>query len=78
MKEAPVNHSLAGLVVEEELPLSHLPPHTVTWNGMPNFVWAMNKEKRVATIFATQLLPVDDERTVDVAMSFFREAWDNC
>ena len=77
MKEAPVNHSLAGLVIEEELPLSYMPPETVTWNGMPNVVWAMNREKRVAMVFATQLLPVDDETTVDLAMSFFREAWED-
>jgi hypothetical protein len=26
-------------------------------------------------VFATQLLPVDDEKTVDLTMEFFRGAW---
>lgn len=70
----PVNHSLAALLVEEKLPLSHMPAGTVTWNGMPNVIWAMNREKGLAMMFATQLLPVDDEKTVDLAMSFMRGA----
>lgn len=74
--EAPVNHSMAALVVEEKLPLSHMPAGTVTWNGMPNFIWAMHKEKGLGAIFATQLLPVDDEKTVDLAMTFMRGVWD--
>ena len=76
VKEAPVNHSLAALVVEEQLPLSHMPAGTVTWNGMPNLMWAMHRERGLAMVFATQLLPVDDEKTVDMAMAFFRGAWD--
>jgi len=45
MKEPPINHTLAALVVEGELPLSHMPAGTVTWNGMPNLIWAMHREK---------------------------------
>jgi hypothetical protein len=51
-----------------------MPAGTVTWNGMPNVIWAMNREKGLAMMFATQLLPVDDEKTVDLAMSFMRGA----
>ena len=43
---------------------------------MPNLIWAMNREKGLGIIFATQLLPVDDEKAVDLAMSFMRGAWD--
>ena len=75
MTEAPVNHSLAALVIEGELPLSHIPAGTLTWNGMPNFIWAVHREKGLGMIFATQLLPVDDEKTVELAMEFFRGAW---
>jgi len=75
MKNPPVNYTVAGLLVEGKLPLSSIPPGTVTWNGMPNVIWAMNKEKGVAMLFATQLLPVDDQKAVDVAMKFMRDAW---
>lgn len=42
---------------------------------MPNFIWAMHREKGLGAVFATQLLPVDDEKTVDLAMEFFRGVW---
>lgn len=76
LKAAPVNWSFGGLLAEEKFPLSHMPAGTVTWNGMPNVIWAMHRPKGVCMLFATQLLPVDDGKAVDLAMSFFREAWD--
>ncbi|KAJ6507864.1 beta-lactamase family protein [Mycena vitilis] len=77
MGGVPVNWSMAGLVVEGDapLPLSQIPPGTVTWNGMPNVVWAMNRERGVGMLFATQLVPVDDEKAVAVMMEFLRGAW---
>jgi hypothetical protein len=75
-REAPVNRSLAALVVEEELKLLHMLAGTVTWNRMLNVIWSMNRDKGSGLIFETQLLPVDDEKTVDLAMAFMRGAWD--
>jgi hypothetical protein len=72
MKEVPANRSLGASVVEGELPLSGMPEGTLTWNRMPNFIWAMQKEKRLRMVFETQLLPVDNEKAVDLAMEFFR------
>ncbi|KAK7033402.1 protein kinase [Favolaschia claudopus] len=74
---ARVNWSVAGLVVEGEkaLPVSRMPPGTVTWNGMPNVVWAMHRGRGVGVVFATQLIPVDDERAVAAMMDFSRAAW---
>lgn len=72
---APVNHSLAALVVEEDVRHSGIPTGTVTWNGMPNLIWAMHREKGLAMAFLTQILPVDDEKTVGLAMEFMRGAW---
>ena len=77
MVDPPVNYSMGGLVAEEMLPLSHIPTRSLTWNGMPNVVWVMNREKGLGMMFATQLIPVDDPKTVDVAMKFFRDAFDH-
>jgi CubicO group peptidase (beta-lactamase class C family) len=74
-KDPPVNHSLAALLVEGELPISHMPIGTLTWNGMPNVIWAVNRNLGLAAMFATQLLPVDDEQAVELAMEFFKTAW---
>ena len=70
-----VNWSAAGLVVEDELPLSEMPKGTVTWEGMPNVLWAMNREKMLGMFFATQLIPVGDERANELAVTFMRDAW---
>jgi len=43
---------------------------------MTNVSWAINREKGLRMVFPAQLLPVDDEKTVDLAMSFSRGAWD--
>ena len=73
--DAPVNHSLGALVIEEAISLSGMPVGTVTWNGMPNLIWAIHQEKGMAIAFLTQVLPVDDEKTMNLAMEFMRAAW---
>lgn len=52
-----------------------MPVWTVTWNGYGNVIWAMHKEMGLGLLFATQLAPEDDEKTMEVAMVFFRGAW---
>jgi CubicO group peptidase (beta-lactamase class C family) len=72
-----VNWSAGGLVVEEQLPVSCMPKGTVTWEGMPNVLWAMNREKGLAMFFATQLIPVGDRTSNGLATMFMRDAWNN-
>jgi CubicO group peptidase (beta-lactamase class C family) len=75
MTDPPVNYTIGGLFVEDTLPLSHIPAGSVTWNGSYNVIFIMNRDKGLGMVFATQLMPVDDPKTVDLAMIFFREAW---
>lgn len=71
-----LNWSAAGLVVEDgQLPLSRMPKGTVTWEGMPNVLWAMNREKGLGMFFATQLLPVGDKKANELALEFMSGAW---
>lgn len=70
-----VNWSMAGLVAESALAGSQLPPGTVTWEGMPNVMWAINREWGLATFFATQIYPPGDESANDLALEFMRSAW---
>ena len=64
--------------MEDGLPMSGLPKGTVTWNGMPNLMWALHRKRRVAgdegvaMFFGTQLLPVDDEKSVELMLDFFK------
>ncbi|CAK7216640.1 hypothetical protein SCUCBS95973_002875 [Sporothrix curviconia] len=77
LSQPAVNWSAGGLVVEgsEELPVSGLPPGTVTWEGMPNVLWAMNRERKRAAFFATQLIPVGDPEANGLALVFMKDAW---
>jgi len=70
-----LNWSAGGLVAEEELPVSRMPKGTLTWEGMPHVLWAMNREKRLATVFATQLIPIGDKSANELATTFMRDAW---
>ncbi|KAI1864733.1 hypothetical protein JX265_008457 [Neoarthrinium moseri] len=71
-----VNFTCAGaLVTEGHTPESQLPAGTLTWNGWPNLIWTMNREKGIATLFATQLIPVDDEKTLTHMIEFLKSAW---
>ena len=49
------------MVVEAKLPVSCMLQGTVTWEGLPNVLWAMNREKGLAMFFGTQLIPVGDK-----------------
>jgi CubicO group peptidase (beta-lactamase class C family) len=70
-----VNYSFGGLLFEDQVSGSPLPVGTLTWNGLPNMAWAIHKEKGLAMLFATQLIPVDDEKTVALMMEFFKGAF---
>lgn len=71
-----VNWSAAGLVVEEEeLPASYANRGTVMWEGMPNVLWAMNREKGLGAFFATQLIPFGDEVANELALAFMKDVW---
>lgn len=71
-----VNWSAAGLVVEDEpFPASCIPRGTVVWEGMPNVMWAMNREKELGAFFATQLIPVGDEMANELALTFMKDVW---
>lgn len=67
--------SAAGLVVEEELSLSRLPKGTVTWEGMGNVIWAMNRDRGLCMCFSTQLIPVEDEKAKELSVMFMKTAW---
>jgi hypothetical protein len=47
----------------------------VTWEGMPNVLWAINREKELCMFFATQVIPVGDEAANGLARAFMRNAW---
>lgn len=72
-----VNWTVAGALIEEDntLPNTNMPKGTVTFEGLPNLIWTMNREKGRMMMFATQILPDYDVKAHNLASQFLRDAW---
>jgi CubicO group peptidase (beta-lactamase class C family) len=53
------------------------PKHTLSWSGLPNLLWSVNRERGMALFFATQVLPWADRKTWDLAARFETAVWRN-
>ena len=72
-----VNWTALGTVLEEDdtLPGLCIPRGTVTFEGMPNVIWTINREKGRAMLFGNQILPVYDVEAHNMVTKFMRTAW---
>ncbi|KAK7425518.1 hypothetical protein QQZ08_007959 [Neonectria magnoliae] len=68
-----VAFGLGGLVVQNEVP--NLPAKTLTWNGMPNIGWFVNRERGLGSIYTSQILPAGDPKSVSLLGEFWKEIW---
>ncbi|KAJ6440238.1 D-mandelate dehydrogenase [Purpureocillium lavendulum] len=67
-----INWTVAGALVEEDgtLPGSGIPKGTVAFEGQPNIIWTMNREKGRMMLFGTQLLPGYDVKAHNLGVRF--------
>lgn len=72
-----VNWTVAGVLLEAEdtLPGTGIPSGTVAFEGLPNLIWTMNREKGRMVLFGSQLLPGYDVRAHNLATRFIYDAW---
>jgi CubicO group peptidase (beta-lactamase class C family) len=72
-----VNWTVAGTLLEADdtLPGSGIPKGTVSFEGLPNMIWTMNREKGRVMLFGNQLLPGYDEKAHNIVTRFMRYAW---
>jgi len=52
-----------------------LPAGSLCWGGLPNIKWFANRDRGVAGMYATQLLPPGDELSSGLATKFNQEVW---
>ncbi|KAH6643607.1 beta-lactamase/transpeptidase-like protein [Boeremia exigua] len=73
------NYGLGGLLMEEDVKRDNYfrPAGTLSWSGLPNLSWGINRERGLATFFATQVLPWADRKTWDVVARFETAVWTN-
>jgi len=69
--DAPVNYGCGGMVLTKDS--DFLPKGTLSWGGLPNLKWFVNREKGVAAMYASQVLPPGDKLSTDLSNEFFKE-----
>ncbi|KAJ4362862.1 hypothetical protein N0V95_001236 [Ascochyta clinopodiicola] len=79
MEGVVANHGLGGLLVKEDVNRENYfrPAGTLSWAGLPNLAWGVNRERGLATFFATQVLPWADRKTWDVIARFETAVWES-
>ncbi|KIW78294.1 hypothetical protein Z517_08129 [Fonsecaea pedrosoi CBS 271.37] len=68
-----INWGLGGLYMEDDIGVHR--KGTLTWGGLPNLVWIMNRDRGVAALYATQLIPPADPKNIALANHFFDEVF---
>jgi CubicO group peptidase (beta-lactamase class C family) len=73
------NYGLGGLLLMEDVQRENYfkPKGTMTWTGLPNLLWSINREKGLALFFAAQVLPWADRKTFDLIARFETAVWRN-
>ncbi|KAI4114730.1 MAG: hypothetical protein LQ338_007962 [Usnochroma carphineum] len=59
------NHSLAGMLPMDDLPGSWR-KGTLTWGGMPNLTWFVDRESDLCGLYATQILPSGEPKSLEM------------
>jgi CubicO group peptidase (beta-lactamase class C family) len=68
----PISYGCGGLVTTRDTDV--LPAKSLSWGGLPNLKWFLNRESGVAAMYATQILPYGDALSTELANKFFVEA----
>ncbi|KAK5173607.1 uncharacterized protein LTR77_002288 [Saxophila tyrrhenica] len=70
-----VNHGLLGLLLQGEAPEIKQPAGLMVWGGAANVLWFVGREEGVAGCFATQVLPLGEQRVKELANAWRRDFW---
>ncbi|RDI85153.1 hypothetical protein Vi05172_g4682 [Venturia inaequalis] len=69
--DAPLNYGCGGLVLTKDSDV--LPKGTLSWGGLPNLKWFVNRENGIAAMYASQVFPPGDKQSVALSNEFFKE-----
>ncbi|PVI05444.1 beta-lactamase [Periconia macrospinosa] len=71
------NYALGGYIVTHDVEREDylIRKGTLRWSGMLNLHWGANKERGVGYMFATQILPWNDDVSQDLAAEFETAVW---
>jgi len=66
-----INYGCGGMVTTKDTEV--LPAGSLSWGGLPNLKWFLNRELGVAAMYATQILPPGDSMSNELSSKFFVE-----
>jgi CubicO group peptidase (beta-lactamase class C family) len=68
---AGMNYGLGGMLLEKDSDV--LPVNSLSWGGLPNLKWFINRDLGVAGLYASQVLPPGDPKSTKLSADYFRE-----
>jgi CubicO group peptidase (beta-lactamase class C family) len=73
------NQGLGGLLLMEDVKrdVYFKPKGTLSWTGLPNLLWSVNRERGLALMVAMQTLPWADRKSFDLVARFETAVWRN-
>jgi hypothetical protein len=73
------NQGLGGLLLMEDVKrdVYFKPKGTLSWTGLPNLLWSVNRERGLALMVAMQKLPWADRKSFDLVARFETAVWRN-
>ncbi|KAF2430738.1 beta-lactamase class C and other penicillin binding protein [Tothia fuscella] len=66
-----VNFGLGGLLLTKHVVDVNIPQFTLAWGGYSSLVWMANREKGVAAMYASQVVPPGEAKSTSLITSFF-------
>ena len=70
-----LNFGLGSLIFEDDVKCTGMPAGTMGFVGLPNILWAVNRERGLATMYASQVMPPGDRRSTKLASAFQAAIW---
>ncbi|MCJ1397015.1 hypothetical protein MMC11_000207 [Xylographa trunciseda] len=69
------NWSLGGLLIQEDLP-GWRRHSTLTWGGLPNLTWFIDRKVGLCGLYASQVIPPGDPKSVEMSGIFERAVYE--
>ncbi|KAH7084097.1 beta-lactamase/transpeptidase-like protein [Paraphoma chrysanthemicola] len=68
-----INFGLGGIYVERDV--GNYKRDSLVWGGLPNLFWFANRSNRVAGLYASQVIPPGDPKSVHLAQEFIKDVY---
>jgi len=69
-----LNYGLTGMLIQSDLETG-LKKGTLTWSGLPNLLWTIDRQKGLACFYACNLVPWGDTKIHSMQQAFEKEMY---